>query len=131
MTKEEHIKHWVNSAEEDLESAFAIFEAGRYNWSLFVGHLVIEKILKALFIQVDESNFPPRIHNLLKLAEYSGVRLTNEQEKFLTNVNKFQVEARYQEVKEELSRIATKDFTKVNLLKIKEHYLWLKSLIKY
>ncbi len=47
MTKQEHIAYWLKSAEHDLEAANSIFASGRYDWCLFVAHLVIEKVLKA------------------------------------------------------------------------------------
>jgi len=46
MTKEEHIKHWIDSAENDLETANILFNSGRYDWCLFIAHLVIEKLLR-------------------------------------------------------------------------------------
>ena len=41
MTKEEHVNYWCQSAHHDLESAEIIFDSGRYDWCLFVGHLPI------------------------------------------------------------------------------------------
>lgn len=49
MKQEEHIKYWLKSAEHDLESAETLFENRRYDWCLFLGHLVLEKVLKAFF----------------------------------------------------------------------------------
>ncbi len=72
---------------------------------------------------------PPKIHNLRKLASLSNLTLTEDQELFLDRINTFQIEARYAEAKNELYKIATKDFTSDNLKEIKENFLWLKSLI--
>jgi len=47
MTKEEHINYWRESAQHDLESAEDIFDSGRYDWCLFVGHLALEKNIKS------------------------------------------------------------------------------------
>ncbi len=52
MTNSEHINYWIDSAEYDLDSAFEIFEVGRYSWSLFIGHLALEKVLKAIVCQI-------------------------------------------------------------------------------
>jgi HEPN domain-containing protein len=41
MTIEERIKHWIDSAEDDLATAEDLFVAKRYNWCLFIGHLVL------------------------------------------------------------------------------------------
>jgi HEPN domain-containing protein len=129
MTIEEHIKYWVDSAEYDMDSAFDIFKTKRYAWSLYIGHLALEKILKAIYVKSSVNKVPPKIHNLRKLAELSDLRLNDEQLLFLDFVNNFQLEARYAEFKNELYKLATESFTLDNLNKIKEQYLWFKSLI--
>ncbi len=66
MTKEEHIKYWCDSAQHDMESSEIIFTSGRYDWCLFVGHLALEKILKAVFVDRNDNNMPPKIHILIQ-----------------------------------------------------------------
>ncbi len=129
MTLEEHIAYWIESAERNLNSANSNFQSENYDWCLFIGHLVLEKALKALYAQNNNNETPPKIHNLLRLAELSNVDLTDEQSKLFSLINKFQMEARYPDYKNELYRLATKEFTQSNLEKIMENYLWLKSLI--
>ncbi|MCI0618481.1 HEPN domain-containing protein, partial [bacterium] len=79
MTKEEHINYWRESAKHDLESAEGILASGRYDWSLFVGHLALEKLLKAVFVDRNDNTMPPKIHNLVRLAELSKIELDDEQ----------------------------------------------------
>jgi HEPN domain-containing protein len=45
------IKHWINSADNDYPVMATLFEKGHYNWSLFLGHLILEKILKACYVK--------------------------------------------------------------------------------
>lgn len=45
MNKQEHINYWRGSAQHDFESAKSMFDMAKYDWCLFVGHLVLEKIL--------------------------------------------------------------------------------------
>ena len=66
--KNKLIKHWFDSSDDDYDTMIAMFESKKFNWSLFVGHLMIEKLLKALYVKVN-SNYPPFIHSLLRLAE--------------------------------------------------------------
>jgi HEPN domain-containing protein len=47
MKIDEHIKYWLNSADHDLDTAESLFSTGKYDWCLFLGHLVLEKGLKA------------------------------------------------------------------------------------
>jgi hypothetical protein len=45
-----------------------LYEKKHYTWSLFIGHLVIEKLLKALYTQ-KFSNNPPYTHDLYRLSK--------------------------------------------------------------
>ena len=130
MTHDEHLKFWLNSAEDDLESAIDVQKSGRYNWSLFIGHLALEKILKALYVQATVNSVPPKIHNLLKLAELSNTELSQEQQEFFAEVNRFHFAGRYPDFKEDFKKIATPEFTSEYLSKIKDYFKWLKSLFK-
>ncbi len=129
MTTNEHIAYWIDSAENDLEAANNLFESGNYDWCLFIGHLVLEKALKAIYVQFTNNLIPPKIHNLTRLAELSNLRPEKEIDRFLVIANKFQIEGRYPEYKNEFYKICTKEFTEINFLKIKEVFEWLKSQI--
>ena len=88
MTIDEHIKHWTDGAKSDLDAAFDVFSVNRYDWSLFIGHLALEKLLKAIYIQNTNNTVPPKIHNLRKLAEISELDLNQEQLIFLDKIFK-------------------------------------------
>jgi HEPN domain-containing protein len=77
MTKDEHIQHLVNSSEQDCHSMQGLFASGHYTWSLFVGHLSLEKLLKAYYIKEVDLDFP-YIHNLLRLAELASLQVSGE-----------------------------------------------------
>ena len=109
MTKDEHIKYWLKSAEHDLNTAESLFLAGKYDWCLFVSHLVLEKTLKAIYVNVNENRVPPKIHNLVKLSEISLVNLEEEQKIFLDEVNDFNLETRYPDYKLEFYNRCTKE----------------------
>jgi len=40
MKKNEHVEYWVNSANGDLTAADTLFKSAKYDWCLFIGHLV-------------------------------------------------------------------------------------------
>ena len=63
MDKEDIISFWIESSDKDYRTMLHLFESGDYMWSLFVGHLVIEKLLKAFFISKQDENYPVA-HNL-------------------------------------------------------------------
>jgi HEPN domain-containing protein len=130
MKIDEHIKYWLNSADHDLDTAESLFSAEKYDWCLFLGHLVLEKGLKAFFVKDNENRMPPKTHNLVKLAEKTTIPLNAELKLFLDEVNDFNLEVRYPEYKQEFYKICTKKFAEEYLNKIKEHYKWIKSLLK-
>ncbi|MEA3359325.1 MAG: HEPN domain-containing protein [Thermodesulfobacteriota bacterium] len=130
MTKAEHIKYWCKSAKHDLESAGSMFESERYDWCLFVGHLALEKLLKAVFVDRNNNDIPPKIHNLVRLAELAKIK-TDEKHKFLLDkINDFNIQTRYPDYKLEFYKRCTKDFTKKYFDIIKEFYKWFNSLLK-
>lgn len=131
MTKNQHIDYWINSAEEDLITAQALFDTGRYSWCLFISHLVIEKRLKAHYILEYEDNYPPKIHDLLRLSSFLNLPFSEEQLLFLDVINKYNMEARYPDIKENFAQLCTQEYTLSNFTKIKEMDKWLKSLLKY
>jgi HEPN domain-containing protein len=130
MTIEEHTKYWLDSAEHDLETSNTLFDAAKYDWALFIGHLVLEKLLKAIFVKTNDNKIPPKTHNLVRLAELSLVSVDEEKKVMLDKINDFNIEARYPEYKNELYKVCTKEFAEENINQIKELYNWLKSLIK-
>jgi len=131
MDVKDHIKFWLDAAEHDWEAAKSLFAAGKYDWCLFVSHLVLEKTLKALFIQINDNQLPPKTHNLIKLARHTNIKLTKEQEIFLDEVNDFNLEARYPQYKNEFYKKCTREFSEDYFCKIGEMVKWLRSQIKY
>jgi len=79
----------------------SLFETGKNDWALFLGHLVLEKGLKALYVKKNGNSIPPRIHNLVRLAELSLIELSEERKLFLDRVNDFNIEVRYPDYKNE------------------------------
>ena len=130
MKIEEHIQYWVESAEHDLESAESLYLSGKYDWSLFIGHLVLEKVLKALYVRDNQNQLPPKTHNLAKLAENTNIVLTVEQKIFLDEVNDFNLEVRYPEYMREVYKKCTKDFAESYFIRIKEMFQWIKSQLE-
>jgi len=126
---EEQIEYWIRSADNDLAVADHLFQSSDYSWCLFVGHLVLEKILKALYVKSNKK-IPPRTHNLLTLSKSIDLDLAPEQEEFLSRVNDFNIEARYPDFEMQFAELCTKEFTLENLSRIKDLYRWLKSLVE-
>jgi hypothetical protein len=73
---------WLEEAEESLSVAWHLFEKTDYSYSLFFGHLAIEKLLKAVFVikKGEQATFNKKFH-YVDLAD---------QEKFLHFKQRYQ-----------------------------------------
>ena len=120
---------WVESSNEDYETMLAMYKSKRYSWSLFVGHLMIEKLLKALFVKTN-SDFPPFVHNLIRLAEKCNLKLDEEKISFFATVTAFNINARYDDYKMSFQQTCTPEFTSIWIKRLKEQRLWIKKLIE-
>lgn len=58
--------YWLKTAKHDYETMMSLFRSKRYPDSLFYGHLVLEKVIKALVVKKTKGH-PPPTHNLLVL----------------------------------------------------------------
>jgi HEPN domain-containing protein len=96
---------------------------------LFIGHLSLEKILKALWVKNNQSDIPPRTHNLKKIAEESKYALSEDESILLLEINDFNLEARYPDYKFDFHNKCTKEFAEGYLGKIKELYKCILSQI--
>lgn len=126
MEKKELISFWIESSYRDFRAMEDLFKKGHYTWALFVGHLVIEKLLKAYYVENMDIH-PPLIHNLLRIAEKSKLELSEEQKDLLVTVTTFNIQARYDDVKREFYHKCSKEFTEVWIDKIKGFRKWIKS----
>ncbi len=128
LNKDKLIKYWIDCSDDDFETMMVMFYSKRFSWSLFIGHLMIEKLLKAYYLKV-KSDYPPYIHNLLRLAEKAGLELTAEHKEQLVTITAFNINARYDDYKMSFNKQCTPEFTAEWINKLKELRSWIKTLI--
>lgn len=126
--KDKLIKYWTDSSDEDFDTMMTMYESKKFNWALFVGHLMIEKLLKALYVKIND-DYPPYTHNLLRLAEKCNLELTDEQRMFLVAVTAFNINARYDDYKMSFQQICTPEFTTTWIENLKINRQWIKKQI--
>lgn len=120
------VQYWLEGAEYDLSVAEAMYEKGKYPYALFMEHLALEKLLKALVVSAT-SNHAPYTHSLPLLAEKTGLKIPQMTVRALARFMEFHFEARYPNDQKEFYRKCTKSFTTRNLQKMNEVFLWLKK----
>jgi len=123
------IDYWLEEAEEALKVADHLFEKKDFSYSLFFGHLAVEKFIKAIYIQ-KRNEHAPQIHNLVRLAEQAGIVMSPEQKETLIIITAFNLESRYPDEKRSFRIKCTKQYTQVELTKIREVIKWLKSIMQ-
>lgn len=121
---------WIESSDEDYNVMKVLYNNQKNSYSLFFGHLVIEKLLKALYAKKNKgSPYAPKSHDLLYLAEKMELDLTEKQEDLLDIITKFNMNARYDDYKKEFYAKCTVDYTLKQIKNIEEVRTWLKSLL--
>ena len=125
MKKEEFLKYWVDSSNKDFQAMIHLLEKDDFTWSLFIGHLVIEKLLKAWYVQ-NISNTPPFIHDLVRLAEKGNLSLDEDQKDILDTISAFNIQARYDDYKMEFHKKCSRRFTEKWVDHIKGFREWIK-----
>ena len=49
--KDKIINYWIESSDNNYQTMENLFSSKDYHWSLFMGHLVIEKLLKGIYVK--------------------------------------------------------------------------------
>lgn len=88
------INYWKTSSDEDFAAAESLLEKGHLRHSLFFAHLAVEKMVKA-HVTRQTKEIPPRIHNLIRLAEMAELKLDDERREFLREFGAYQLGGRY------------------------------------
>lgn len=124
MTQQEATKRWQESAEDDFDTAEALFAAGKFSHCLFFCHLAVEKMLKAVYTKKFD-DVPPIMHHLGKLWRKVEVPIGPATDESLSEMTTFNIEARYDIFKQQLYKKATKEYAEKFFKLTKEIMLWL------
>ena len=124
------MNYWIESSDEDYDTMMYMKAGKKNTWCLFMGHLVIEKLLKALYAKNNKNApYAPKSHDLLHLAEKTDLELTDRQEDLLDTITRFNMNARYDDYKKEFYLKCTDEYTEQQLKNIEEVRIWLKNLL--
>lgn len=110
----------------DYNTMINLFDSKDYHWSLFIGHIVIERLLKACIVK-ELRKHSPFTHDLTKLAKLSRLNFSEEYLDWLDTITTFNMNARYDSYKEAFYKKCTFDFTTEWIEKIKKLQLWIKE----
>ncbi len=125
---EKIINYWLEMAENDYNTMIDLFNIKRYNWALFIGHLVIEKLIKAFYVKTHQKH-PPLLHDLLKLIKKCDIQITDNQTDILDTITTFNINARYDDYKLAFYNQCTKEYTETWIENIKDIRTWITNTL--
>lgn len=124
MTGKEIINYWISSSDDNYQTMQNLFNSGDYTWALFMGHLIIEKLLKACIIKFTDTE-PPFTHDLLRIAQKAELHPDEKNTDMLDEITTFNIKCRYDDYKQNFKKQCTKEFTEKKIQDIMEIRQWL------
>jgi len=122
--------YWLKLADYDIETARAMLNSGRFLYVGFMCHQTIEKALKAIISRdCEEGEFPPKIHDLLKLAVRAKLfdLMEENQRDYIEDLNPLNIESRYPEYKDEIAAGLSKEICDQLIVGTEELLCWIKK----
>lgn len=123
------VKYWLDGAKYDMGTANAMFKTKRYPYALFMGHLALEKLLKALVVK-NTHRHAPYTHSLEKLVIKAKINIPPQKQMSLREFMEFHFEARYPDEQKAFYKKCTYSYTRGKFKEIKEIFEWLKSQLQ-
>ncbi len=120
--------NWLLSADYDIKTASALLKNKRYIYVVFMCHLSLEKMLKAVYSEKFRK-MPPYTHNLNKLISLANIELPERHQMFIDKINLQSVPTRYPEDFRRLSKEFDENLAKQYLKITREIVRWLKKNI--
>ena len=124
------VQKWLEYAKADLEAAEVLVghPKSHYSYQLAVLHChqAIEKILKTKII--DNGNEPKRVHNLIFLLQESKLDISEENRKYIEELNPHYQPSRYPDIPYKGPILKyDKKTAEYHLNKTKEIFLWIEK----
>jgi HEPN domain-containing protein len=123
---EKVFQYWLSSSDNDYDAMLNLYQSENYNWALFLGHIVLEKLIKAYFVKMTETH-ALHTHNLRLLAKKSGLELTPDMMLQFDVITGFNINARYDTYKEDFHKRCTPEFSAEWIKNIKNIRSWIKE----
>ncbi|SDF16021.1 HEPN domain-containing protein [Dyadobacter soli] len=119
-------QHWIETSDRDFETMEHLYKSADYHWSLFIGHIVLEKLLKACVVKSTLAH-APFTHDLVRLAKSTDLEFSDEQLDWMDTITTFNINTRYDSYRQSFYLKCTPDFTSNWITKIKQLRSWIKE----
>lgn len=119
-------RNWIALADYDLETARYMLKTGRNLYVIFLCHLTLEKMLKALATETTQL-VPFKTHDLILLVKKGGLELPQEYLEFIGKINSASIPTRYPEDLERALKVYPKSIAQDYLNQTTEIVRWLRQ----
>jgi len=108
-----------------------MLDAGRYLYAGFMCHQALEKALKGYYIFLKDERHP-QTHNLTKLMEETSLygKASDKHKETITKLNPLYIETRYEDYKNKITNLLTKEYSERLLAETEELYKWIVACTK-
>ena len=126
MANKDRADKWLDIVAEDMSVAEDLFKTGHWLYVGFMCHQVVEKSLKAYWCASRDDD-PPYLHDHDRIAKGCGLytKMSEEQKNFLALIRDMNIEARYQESKNAITRTLNRESTAAILETTKQLHVWI------
>ena len=106
MDRKEIANKWLEQVDEDILTAEALYNSGRWLYIGFLCHQAIEKVIKAYWF-ANRGDEPIYLHNHFRLLEGCELKkqLSEEQRRFIEILSPMYIAGRYPEYKNQVARM--------------------------
>ncbi|HOW51126.1 MAG TPA: HEPN domain-containing protein [bacterium] len=120
-------QEWASQSQYDIDTALSLLKSKRRIYCVFMCHLALEKMLKAVFAK-KKSAYPPHTHDLLFLAEQGEITFADEaQGYFVEELNGLNIPTRYPDQLQKMLKRFTPKKTDEIYRSTKKVLSWLKK----
>ena len=126
MTRDDIARRWLEQVDEDILSAEALCNSGRWLYVGFLCHQAIEKTIKAYWYATQDDD-PVYLHNHFRLLEGCGLKdqLSDSQRRFLEIMSPMYIAGRYPEYKSQVARMLNKESSDYLITETKKLTQWI------
>ena len=119
-------QYWLSSSDNDFEVMMNLYQSRNYNWALFLGHIVLEKLIKACFVK-NKGIHASYTHDLRLLAKKCEMEIPADMVFMFDVITSFNINARYDSFKEDFQKKCTPEFSNEWINNIKMLRQWIKE----
>lgn len=126
MAMDKAVLNWIKTSDYDITTAQAMFQSRRYVYVIFMCHLSVEKLLKAIVCRLTK-RVPPKTHDLFLLIKLADLKLAQGFQLLIAHLNTASIPTRYPEDISKLTKQYNRHTAERYLDETKRFLKWLKQ----